>query len=460
MESFREPGSVNLLSPAERLYNRDLALEKGAMVVKEEDLEKVIGGHVEEARKETDRLENRLNNMEYWLKVGGVLLLLYILHSVMFGGQPSCGDGPRMHQMEEQIQGLQLLWSKPEQAILNAKYTVLAAELTKYQTEILQVQALYKNLTSIDRRLGDIKAEISSIQTLQSDADKVIARVKNALAALTSMEAGIDVKLKKGLEEAREKAATVGVEAVDAGIEKVNKTVNAFDHHISKSVAAANAEVDSAIKQMHQAIAGYDTKTKEDLLASVAQQMSTMDGRVDRMVKHTDAEVSNISARVKAAEAKFATVEDAVVAKATTIAEDAKAQAIAKATAIADGIEVLAKSAKESGEKALAGIENVGFFKMRGSDCPADAQPCDLWHFMSPQLLDPYCGSQNKRDAVSGDCRVSSKSGELEQRMYGCCRNKATLSAHNAIDMQKRQYCGPNDKDTTRQGYKPNTCIP
>ena len=35
----------------------------------------------------------------------------------------------RMHQMEEQIQGLQLSWSKPELAILSAKYTVLAAEL-------------------------------------------------------------------------------------------------------------------------------------------------------------------------------------------------------------------------------------------------------------------------------------------------------------------------------------------
>merc|ERR1719162_1140709 len=94
---------------------------------------------------------------------------------------------------------MEQLWSKPEVAVLNAKYTVLVAEMNKNRQEIQAMSHIYSNITDIKSKLGDIHSEIDQIDGLKKAGETVIIEVKRTMRVMNNARETMDSKLREGL---------------------------------------------------------------------------------------------------------------------------------------------------------------------------------------------------------------------------------------------------------------------
>jgi len=374
---------------------------------------------LEEEHEHGEELEKRLQFLERRLKIAcGVLLLfiVYILFLAPAGG--SCADA-RIKQMEAEIAVLSKLWSKPEDTVLNAKFTVLDADLKRYSDEVHAMSGIYQNVTADKDRLRRIEAAMGEVHKEQRNEQDVIANVKQEVNKIQhEVIVQVNDEIKKLQTSGDAAIATVkATEQSMKGFEvDIQKNLQAGLHKIGEeAVALAAKAITPAVNDMKQDIVANEKKSAEDLQSLLKDHWTQIDASVrhlNQTLEHQSAELS------KRLQAEIRAIRDDIDHKFGS-----SGASVSHVLAIATAAKQVGDEAHKTGQSLTAAISGVGFIKQNGESCPQGSSDCILWHWMSPQLLDPFCSMDKKADWAAGECHPAAN-GELEQKMFGCCRDK------------------------------------
>lgn len=334
---------------------------------------------------EKDDIKSREGNMMLCIVVAWGLVLLLVIKLMFF----TCnGDmiGIPITILEQQLTGLEELWSNPELALLNEKSGRFQGDLKNDDMKTQRMDRAYDEIRGISTTISEVVEEISEVHTLKKRGVTVVADADKTLDKLHSYHEDIKKRLDNGLQ------------TISAGAEE-----------------AAKQAVGSAVMDMRSSINANEKTLEDALKQDLARHWELIESSVERLNSTLDASTRLISLKLDHETDALSTSVDAKVAAVKASAS--------KALALSKDSRTAGEDARTTANLTMASIKGVAFWKPRDQDCPKGSKKCDAWHWFSPQPLDPHCSKTVHvgQAWTDGWCGVT-PAGVPENIMFGCCR--------------------------------------
>jgi len=236
--------------------------------------------------------------------------------------------------------------------------------------------------------------------------------------------------------EAKAKAANARVESKLGEMHSLSTDLNARLHDglakVSKdAVVIAQKSVAPAVQEMRKDIEADEKKSSDALQVDLDNHWRIINGNLDRLNTTLIKETNAMSASL---EEKTSTLSSSINAK---VAESTAP--VTKALAMASQAKNAGDEARNDAQSAVASIDGVGFLKLGNTTCPEGSKKCVLWSWFNPQLMDPYCShnsfsslqSQSQSHLQADGKCAKAFNGELENQMFGCCRDGGASQQEN-----------------------------
>lgn len=334
---------------------------------------------------EKDEVPNREGNMMLCIVIAwGVVFLLSI--KLLFFSYAGDVVGSRITQLEQQIAGLEELWSIPEHTLINENSGQFQADLKGDDVEVQRMDRAYDDVRELKASIGEVADEITEIHTLRNRGVAAIEDVDKTLEELH----GYNEDMKKKLHD--------GLQTISAGARETAKQA-----------------VGSAVTDMRNGIDANEKKSADELQQDLARHWQLIESSVKRLN-------STLDAKTRATSIKLDRETDALSTSVNAELATVKAS-VSQALALSEDARRAGADARTTANLTMASIKGVAFLKSVGQDCPKGSKKCDAWYWISPQPLDPYCSKTNASGQAwsDGSCGVT-PAGVQENIMFGCCR--------------------------------------